>query len=297
MRIKSKFELNFVHIAVLAICPLLSVIVDFKSGMTIMFLNIISYLFSMIICLVMTKNANKNLNIFITALIAALVVVGYEMLAKNGYFKSIGPAAYYSILSTIILSIDTFFIDTKSQEVNYFIKAVRLIFVYSIIMSVYFVLKEFLSFGTISGVAIFGYEGFAFFETITFDFLILGLLCALINRITLYFMELHNDSVLVYNKYKTKIRNEKAFLYEKYRRDRLLTSEVIENRVGTKPDDDSKEDVERQEEKPVEEPKIKEEKKSVIKHKPRRKNKLKVSKEAKVERLFDRKNENKEDDE
>ena len=70
-------------------------------------------------------------------------------------------------------------------------------------MSVYFVLKEFLSFGTISGVAIFGYEGFAFFETITFDFLILGLLCALINRITLYFMELHNDSVLVYNKYKT----------------------------------------------------------------------------------------------
>lgn len=289
MHINSKFELNFVHIAVLAICPLLMTVVNFSAGIAVLFLSVISFVISLLICMVLAKRSSKNIRIFISALVSALVVVVFELMVKNKIVDSIGTASYYSILSTIILCIDAFYIDTKATSKNYLIKVLRLITVYSIILIIYIVIKELLSFGTIGGIKLFNFDGYAFFKTITFDFLLLGLLCALASRFANFLIEISNEKKMVYNKYKAKVRNEKTFIYEYYRRNKLLTSEVIINKMGK----DSKEDDERvdgdddESEKTKEKPTQKQ--KSVIKHKPRRKLKLRVSKEAKVEKLFDRK--------
>ena len=291
MRIKSKFELNFVHIAVLAVTPLIMQPIDFGKAATIALLSIISFVLSALVCLILAKRASRNIKIFVAALISSLVVTGYELLVKNGIFAGVGTLSNFAILSSIILCIDLFYIDTKITQ-NYFVKISRLIFVYLLVVSIYSILKELLCVGSIAGLKIIrNYDGYEFFRLATFDFLLLGLLCALIDRVVALLVNLYNESAMIYNKYKHKIRAEKTFIYENYRRKNLLTSEVIINKIGEKTgdgDDDeenSDDGVKTQKEKP---------KKSEIKHKPRRKNKLRVSKEAKVEKLFDRKTENKE---
>ncbi len=282
MRIKSKFELNFVHIAVLAICPLLMMASSLEVGATVMLLTVLSFLFSMLVCLAIAKSSSKNTKVFIAAFVSSLVVAAFELLVKNGTFASIGAASYYSILSTIVLSIDIFYIDTKAKSKNYVVKALRLVFVYALILMFFVSLKELLAFGTIGGFRPFlKYFGYEFFQTIIFDFLLLGLLCALANRVAMTFADWAYQRNMVYSKYKAKVRNEKLFLYEQYRRKKVLTSEVVINKVGGEENEEEDDDDE-----PLKKKKVR---KSVIKNKPRRKNKLRVSKEAKVEKLFQNK--------
>lgn len=305
MRIKSKFELNFVHVAVLAVCPFMLMAKNFQTGMTLMLLSITSFLLATLFTLIFCKKSSKNTRIFASAIIAALVVAGFEFLAKNGTFNSIGEVSYFAILSTMILCIDSVYVDKKASTTSYILTMIRLVAIYVIVSTIYFLLKEFLSFGTIGGMKIIAsFEGYAFFEMITFDLILLGLLCALINRISALFIEMHNEKTMVYNKYKMKVRNEKMFIYEHYRRKKLLTSDVEINKIN---DSASEEDVDtiKEDSDPNEdeskagdeiEEKQPSEKKSEIKNKPRKKNKLKVSKEAKVEKVFDRSAGNKEGD-
>lgn len=290
MHIKSKFELNFVHIAVLAVCPLISVGLSFMQGVTILILSVISFLFAALVNLVIFRKSSRNVKIFVVALVASLIATGYELLAKNGTFSSIGNLAYFSILSALVLSIDLIYVDNNTRSVKFLWKMIRILIVYAFVLTVYCLLKELLSFGTVAGKRPFDFYGYEFFKTITFDFILLGLLCALINRITMLLVEVYTDRKMVYNKYKAKVRNEKAFLYDRYRRQRLLSSEVVINKISTKDEDDENQTTDidaEQSEKEKDKSRIS--KKSVIKNKPKTKRKLKVSKEAKVERLFDRK--------
>ncbi len=287
MRIKSKSELNFVHIAVLAICPLIMIILNLNDALAVLALTVLSFVLTLFICLVLVKNSNNNLRIFIGAFVASLVVVAYELLARQGIFSAIGREIYFSILSTIILCIDPFYIDTKAKSKYYILKAMRLLLVFATILIVYVSAKEFLTFGRIAGIQLFGHNGYEFFGLIVFDFLLLGLLCAFFVRVSNFISSLYTQRRLVYNKYKTKVRNEKKFLYEHYRRNNLLSSEVVINKVGFKEEEEDfvEDDFDVEEAPQKEKPR-----KSEIMHKPRRKSKLKVSKEAKVEKLFDRNN-------
>lgn len=282
MHIKSKYELNFAHIAILAICPLMLVVKNLNSGIVVMCLTLISFIMSLFVCLILARKSSRNIKIFVSAFVSSFVVAIFELLVKNGIFESIGNISYYSILSTIILCIDSFYIDSNAMTKNYLIKAIRLLFVYSFVLLIYVVIKEILAFGTIAGFRILNFAGYAFFELITFDFLLLGLLSAIVNRISNYIIKTYNENIIVYNKYKVKVRNEKTFLYENYRRKKLLSSDVIMNHVGSS---------KRKEESSYNEEnnKSSESRRSVIKHKPRRKSKLRVSKEARIEKIFDRK--------
>lgn len=290
MHIKSKFELNFVHIAVLAICPLISIGLNFLQGITILLLTAISFLFAALVNLVIFKKSSRNVKLFIVALISALIATGYELLAMNGLYAQMGNIVYFSILSTIMLSIDIVYVDNNTRNIKFLWKIVRILLVYSFVLTVYSLLKELLSFGTVADKRPFDFYGYDFFKTITFDFIILGLLCALINRITMLLVEVHNDRKMVYNKYKAKVRNEKTFLYDYYRRQKLLSSDVVVNKITDKKedvDDELIEEVQEQTEKEIKDEEVSDQ--SILKHKPRRKSKLKVSKEARVEKLFDRK--------
>ena len=87
MRIKSKFEINFVHIAVLAVCPFIMSFVDFGKGMTIMCLSMIAFVMSALVCLILAKRSSNNTRIFIAAFVSSLVVTAYELLVKNKIFN------------------------------------------------------------------------------------------------------------------------------------------------------------------------------------------------------------------
>lgn len=288
MHLKSKFELNFVHIAVLATCPLISIGLSFIQGVTILLLTTLSFLFAALVNIVIFKKSSRHIKIFIVALVSALISTGYELLAKNGFFTQLGDVVYFSILSTIILSIDLVYVDNNSRSIKFLWKMVRILIVFSFVLTSYSFLKELLCFGMIAGRKPFDFDGYEFFKTITFDFLLLGLMCALINRITMLVVEYYNERKMIYNKYKVKVRNEKTFLYDYYRRKKLLSSEVITNKVSDKNEEVEDESVKEKIEQPKkEEPAKVESDKSVLKRKP--KSKLKVSKEAKVEKLFDRK--------
>ena len=298
MRIKSKFELNFVHIAVLAICPLIVTTVNFYNAFTVLILSLISLVLSSLVCLIIAKNSSKTLRVFIAALVSALVVTGYELLVMNKIFEGSGNVSSFAILSSIVLCVDLFYIDTKVSK-NYLIKIFRLIAVYSFILMLYASLKELFVTGTIGGLKIINnYVAVDFFKMVTFDFLVLGLLCALVDRVVSLLVNLFNDYAMVYNKYKQKIRGEKAFIYEYYRRKKLLTSEVEINEVGKKEDsedeNDENDELEQEDKVPNKEEK---QKISEIKHKPKGKSRLRVSKEARLEKMFDRKGEIKEDKE
>jgi len=305
MRIKSKFELNFVHVAVLAVCPFMLKVANFQTGITLMLLSIVSFLLATLFTLIFCKKSSKNIRIFTSAIVSALVVAGYEFLTKNGTFNSIGDVSYFSILSTMILCIDSVYVDKKASTASYILTMIRLIGIYVIVSLIYFLLKEVLAFGTISGIKVIeNFEGYEFFKMITFDLILLGILCAVINRISALFIEMHNEKTMVYNKYKMKVRNEKMFIYEHFRRKKLLTSDVEINKIN---DGASEEDVDTiKESDDAEEGDLKyvgeaeekqpSEKKSEIKNKPRKKSRLKVSKEAKVEKVFDRSAGNKEGD-
>lgn len=288
MQIKSKYELNFVHIAVLAVCSLFAVNLTLNEGLTILLISAISYILSLFICMVAFKKVSRNSQIFITAIITALVILFYQILVENKYLAGMGELVYFSILPTLILSIDSFYLDSKSANTNYFLKIVRLLFVYSFVLILYVSAKELLAFGTINGQKPFKFDGYPFFETVTFDFLLLGLVCAVINRISNLIVELYNEKVMILNKYKTKVRNEKTFLYDYYRRKKLLTSDVITNKVSGG-DELYEEVVEVSDEPKSSGGTTGKPKKSVIKHKPRKVSKLKVSKEAKVEQMFSNK--------
>lgn len=305
MRIKSKNEINFVHIATLAVCPFMSLLVSFGSGMMLMGLSILSFLLSTFVCLLFFKKSNKNVRIFISAFVSALVVVAYEFFVNQNIFEALGSAAYFSILSAVVLSIDNSSYDSEASTTSFFIKIVRLVSVYCLISVIYFLLKELLCFGTIAGYKLLeNFEGYEFFKYITFDLMLLALLCAATNRIVLILVEIYNDKKLLYNKYKMKVRSEKQFLYDNLRRKKILTSEIEVNHINDakfndeeKDDEENsspvnedinKEDGENQPQKePVEDDK-KEDNKLKDKKKKRKKSHLKVSKEAKVEKVFDR---------
>lgn len=308
MHIKSKFEINFVHIAVLAVCPFMAMLVSFNTGMMIMSLSILSYLLSTLACLLFFKKSSKNVRIFVSAFISALIVVGYEFLVSQNILETLGSAAYFSILSAMVLSIDNNSHESNLSTLSYVLKIVRLLIVYSIVATIYFLLKELLSFGTISGQQFLeNFEGYEFFKYITFDLLLLGLLCAIINRIAMLFIELYNDKKMVYNKYKTKIRNEKQFLYDNLRRKKLLTSDIEINHINDEKtiegddgesalNDEKFDEINSQEQeiKKAEKSDEKSDKKPNKKKQKIKKSHLKVSKEAKIEKVFDRASDRKE---
>lgn len=295
MRIKSKNELNFVHVAVLAVCSLISLKMSVNQGLAVLLISAVSYILALFICLLFFKKATRSSQGFVSALIAAFVVFVYQMLVKNNILQDIGMIAYYSILPSMVLSIDSIYLDSKESNTNYFVKIIRLLFVYSLVLVLFVIVKELLAYGTINGEKLFEYEGYKFFENIIFDLLLLGVLSAIINRISNVITELYNEKVLILNKYKTKVRSEKVFLYDNYRRKKLLTSEIITNKVSG--GDELFEEIEEvslnSDKKQTKETK---KQNSTIKHKPKKNKKLKVSKEAKVEQLFKRTGKNEEDD-
>ena len=288
MHIKSNIELNVVHFAVLAICPLLLVATNAVQAMLYILLTAISFFLAVFLCYIFNKYLSVPVKIFITALLASFVVTiaNFILEKSNSALVQAGSVNFYAALSTVILSIDTFYVNTKASSKHYLAKLLNSIVSFAVLLMAYVILTEILGYGTFFGKSIKNFGGIEFFRSITFGLLWLGLICAFAELVYRYINAKQKERKLTYQKFLKQIRNEKAFQYDKLRREKLLTNPIEVNSIGGEKAEEENEksndniiDVEDKKEETEEEPK------TAIRKKNRR---FKASHETKVEKVFDR---------
>lgn len=289
MHIKTNIETSFIQIVVLAVCPILLMVNSASSSLYYICATAVCFLLSTFVCFVFNKYMSKTIKIFVTAVLSTFAITVFNFFAeKYGILGiKVSDESYFAVLSTIILSVDNVYLEIRALVNNFFIMSLRTILVFALITFVYGVFKEFLAFGTIFDKQIIKtFMGNKFFDTLVFDFVFLGVLCAVCEIIYRAIMKKINQKHMLYEKYVKKIRNEKKFQYDELRRKKLLATAIETNKIGGEDAEAIKEKENENQVVVVEEPTEKqEETKETPKKKKKKNKKLKVSKGAKVERL------------
>lgn len=290
MHIKSNIEHNVIDVVILAICPLILIMNNLNSALYYIFATAFCFIISAVICLMLNKFLSKTMKVFITAVLSTFLITLFNYFIQEHGFLGITASDnnYYAVLSTIVMSIDIYYIDTKASVNNYFLRVLNSIFIFAIVSIVFVAVKEFLSFGTLFNWKPFKYSGYAFFETVTFSFIWLAFVCA-ISEIVFRAISKHlEQKSMAYAKLLKRVKSERVFQYDSLRRQKLLSSEVEIKYVG---DDEFKNIIDKDnrnesfsELKNDDKSVAPEKRKSIIK---RKKSKLKVSKETKVQHIFD----------
>lgn len=232
MHIKTNIERSSVQIIVLAICPLLLVVSSVNDAILFVAGTVICLLISQIFLLLFNKYLSNNVKAMLTAIISSLLVIVASILIKDYTDKTLPETAYFIIFSTTVLSAEFIYFRNKALTRHYFFSIFKILFIFALLMFVYAVIKEFLAFGTIYGKQLFKYAGNSFCKTMIFNLLLLGLLCALFDYVVRMIDKKYETKNMVYQKYIKIIRDEKAFQYDRLRREKLLTNEIEINRVN-----------------------------------------------------------------
>lgn len=298
MHIKTNIETSFIQIVVLAICPILLMVNSASSSLYYICATAVCFLLSTFICFVFNKYMSKTIKIFVTAVISTFAITVFNFFAeKYGILGiKVSDESYFAVLSTIILSVDNVYLEIRALINNFFIMSLRTILVFALLTFVYGVIKEFLSFGTIfDNQIIKTFAGNAFFETLVFDFIFLGVLCVICDITNRAIMKKINQKHMMYEKYVKKIRNEKKFQYDELRRKKLLATTIETNKIGGEDAEIIKEKENENETAVIEEKNEKPEEVNETPKKKKKNKKLKVSKGAKVEKLAEIEAETKEE--
>lgn len=292
MHIKSNIEHNVIDVVILAICPLILIMDNAASAIYYIFATAFCFIISAVICLILNKFLSKTMKVFITAVLSTFLITIFNYFIQEYSFLGLSASDqnYYAILSTIVMSIDIYYIDIKAAVNNYFVRVLNSILIYAIVSIVFVSVKEFLAFGTLFNWKPFAYSGYQFFETVTFSFIWLALLCAVSEIIFRKISKYLEQKNMAYAKLLKQVKNERVFQYDSLRRQKLLASEVEIKYVDNEEfeeivEKDNKneslaelDDSEKEEEEQTD-------KSSTIKKK---KSRLKVSKETKVQQVFDK---------
>ncbi len=291
MHIKSNIEHNVIDVVVLAICPIMLVLNDASSALYYIAATALCFFVSAIFCLMFNKYLSKTMKVFITAVLSTFLITIFNYLISNYDFLNLKSSDnnYYAVLSTIVMSIDIYYIDTKAAVNHYLFRLLNSILVFAVVSLVFVCIKEFLSIGTLFGWKPFEYSGFQFFKTITFDFILLAFVCVVSEVIYRAVVNKLEERSMAYAKLLKQVRNEKKFQYDTLRRQKLLTSDVEYKFV----DDEQLEVIEQKENETKSLADLDTSQKDKEQEKPkvtikRKRSKLRVSKEAKVQRVFDR---------
>ena len=289
MHIKTNIEMSFVQLVILAICPLLFVV---NNAYEMLYYSIVvcaCFLIGAFVCFVFNKFMSKSIKVFITALLSTFMITIFNYFVDTNQLFGlvVKDQGFFAVISTIILSANIIYIDIKASTNHYFYKILRTAFVFVLLTVIYGVIKEFLAFGTLFRFKFFNFSGFSFFASVTFNFVLLGVICALAELIISAITKKQEQRSIEYQKIVKKIRNEKAFQYDTLRRNKLLASTIETNKIdGERVEDINDRESQNEsidselltstetEERPV---------------KRKRNKKFKASKETKIEKIFDKK--------
>lgn len=304
MHIRTNIELNMVHLAVLAVCPLMMVVVSAKQALLLVIATFLCYLISALLCYALNKYLSRNIKIFITAVLSTFIITLLNLLLKK--YEILGFKAsdfnFFAVLSVVVLSVDIYFIDTKAVVNNYILRVIISAFAFALITLIYSMIREFMSFGTLFETQVTSFDGEVFCRSAAFGLMLLGIIAVIAEIIYRTITAAIGDKKIAYQKFVKLIREEKEFQYDSLRRNSLLASEIETNKVNN---DDMNKIIDKTNNNEVgvleEEPKEGTEEEvpdeSVKKRKTKKNKKLKFSKEAKVEKLFDQSNNKQGEDE
>lgn len=303
MHIRTNIELNMVHIVILAICPLLVASTSLNQAMFFILTTFVCFLISAFICFALNKFLSRNIKIFISAMLSTFIVTLINLFAHKLPIFGVGASDinFLAVLSTVVLCVDVYYIDTKAVVNNYLFRVLITILTFAILYFIFEFIKEPLAYGTIFSKKVSDFSGAEFCRTVTFDLLLLGVVALVAEIIYRAVTKAVGDKKIAYQKFVKLVREEKEFQYDTLRRNKLLASDVQTNRVD---DEAMKEIIDRTNnnevgvEEKTEKPETKEvvEESNVKKRKTKKNRRLKFSKEAKVEKIFD-KNKKEEDEE
>ena len=232
MHIKTNIEHSSVQIIILAICPLLLVVSTIYQALFFMASTIVCLLVSQIFIFIFNRFLNNNVKTMLTALISALFVTAGMILVKEYTDKVLPETSYFVVFSTIILNAEFVYFRNKAVMKHYFFSILKIIFIFATIGFVYAVIKEFTALGTLFDYNLFKFNGFAFCRTMMFNLLLLALLCAVFDYVVRLIDKVYETKSMVYQKYVKIIRNEKAFQYDKLRRERVLANDIEVNKLS-----------------------------------------------------------------
>ena len=232
MHIKTNIEHSPVQIVVLAICPLLFVINSVNEAVFFVCGTILCLIISQLFLMIFNKYLTNNVKAMLTAIISSLLVIVATILIKEFTDKTLPDNSYFIIFSTTILSGEFIYFRNKALQKHYALYILRIIFIFTLMTGIYSCIKEFLGFGSIYSAKLFKFEGIDFARTMVFNLMILALICALFDYVVRVIDKKIETKNMIYQKYVKIIRNEKAFQYDKLRRERLLTNEIEINRVN-----------------------------------------------------------------
>lgn len=232
MHIKTNIEHSPVQIIVLAICPLLLVVSSVNEAVFFVCGTIICLLISQLFLMMFNKYLNNNVKAMLTAIISAFLIIVSTILVKDFTQYQMPENAYFIIFSTTVISAEFIYFRNKAVTKHYFLYIFKIIFIFTLLTFVYALIKEFLAFGTIYKKQLFKFAGAKFCQSMIFNLLLLATLCALFDYVVRSIDKKVETKNMVYQKYIKIIRNEKAFQYDRLRREKLLTNDIEVNRVN-----------------------------------------------------------------
>ena len=232
MHIKTNIEGSSVQIAVLAICPLITVINSVNDALFFVAMTVLCVILSQLFCLIFNKYLSKNIKTMLTAIISAFLVVIVEILAKEQMGKTLPANAFFVVFSATVLSLEFNYFKIKARTKFFMLSVLKSSLIFAVISFVFAIIKEFLSSGMIYGYSLFEFKGLEFFGGVVFSLILLGFLCFLFDMLVRWLEKEVEARNLVYQKYVKIIRDEKAFQYDKLRREKLLINEIEVNNIN-----------------------------------------------------------------
>ena len=234
MHIKTNIEHNMIQIIVLAVCPLLMVVNNLTQALFFAATTSICFIASAFVCGIFNRYFSRNIKVFVTAVLSSFIVaiIDYFLQQTPDFILQANQDCFYAVLATICISLDVYCIDSKSIIKLHMIKTFIDCGIFAGILGTLAALVEIFGNGTILGIHLFNISVGAFFQTITFKLILLGIITIVADSIYRARQKRLNERKITFEKYVRKIRDEKMFIYDDLRRKKLLTSKVEINNVN-----------------------------------------------------------------
>ena len=210
IREQSRFTINPLYIVAVAMCCICSICTTFYQALFFGLVTVVIALFTINIVSFVERIADKNLRAFIIAILSATIIVlgeyvieiiGHEFLLANV------DSLKWVLLSVVSLCIVPTYFETRLTNRYYFVNMFYSLFAFLVMLIVYSVIIEFLSYGTFAGmVVIEGFTGFTFAMQLFFQLLLIGVMVIIANIIYQKSEDRKMQFDLLVEKYKIQIK-------------------------------------------------------------------------------------------
>lgn len=210
IREQSRFTINPLYVVAVAMCCVAQYIGTLEQGLLFGLITVVIALITINLVSMVEKIADKNLRVFLIAMLTAAIIViieyvfeliGWQLLTDN--VENIK----WILLAVVSLSIVPTYFETRLTTRHYFVNMFFSIASFLILTIVYSVIIEFLSSGSIFGInLIVGFSGFVFASELFFKMFLIAFLIIVSNLVYQAVEDGKMKRELLVEKYKIQIK-------------------------------------------------------------------------------------------